>query len=62
MKLDDRLKESYEQADYTIVKIKGSLDVRKIQEKADHFMKQHPKFKGLSIYDDREKLIYENYK
>ncbi|MDR0559911.1 MAG: phage head morphogenesis protein, partial [Prevotellaceae bacterium] len=57
-----RLKDSYEQADRAIIKIKGTPDVREITETADSFMNQHFRFKELLIYDSRETLIYERKK
>jgi hypothetical protein len=57
-KLRDRLKESYDQADYAVVKIKGTPDIADNQKMANHFMKQHTHFKEIFIYDNAENLIY----
>jgi hypothetical protein len=59
-KLSDRLKESYEQADYAIIKIKNDKPkVDEVIKQANSFMKQHKYFKGLFIYDKAGTLIYE---
>jgi hypothetical protein len=56
-KLRDRLKDSYEQADYAIIKIKGTPDIGNVVKMADAFMKQHGHFKEVFIYDNAENLI-----
>jgi hypothetical protein len=57
-KLKDRLKESYEQADYAIIKIKEKSKVNEVTETADRFMRQHHQFKGLMIFDDKGNEIF----
>jgi hypothetical protein len=58
-KLNHRLKDSYEQADYAIIKIKGTPKIDSIVKMADSFMKQHFRFKGLMVYDSNSNLIYD---
>jgi hypothetical protein len=57
-KLSERLRESYDQADYAIIKIneKPKIDIEKTVER---FMNQYRQFKGVFIYDNAGVLIYE---
>ncbi|MEG0788786.1 MAG: hypothetical protein RR432_01170 [Alistipes sp.] len=51
-KLKDRLLDAYQQADYAVVKITGEIkSMADIQDASIAFMKSHPKFKGLIIYN-----------
>ncbi len=58
VKLKERLRDSYEQADYAIIKIKGNPDMDKLSKDADSFLKQHKMFQGVIIYDKEGKIIY----
>lgn len=59
-KLKDRLISAYEQADYSIIKIKGYIkDERAIIETAERFMKTHNKFKGILIYNSIDKVLFQ---
>lgn len=60
-KLLERLKKSYQQADYAVIKIQGNIDINQINKDADKFMKQHYKFKGIVIFDNKGKSIYERF-
>lgn len=54
-KLLDRLNDAYQQADYSIVKIKSEIfDINKLTDVAEKFMKGHHQFKGLVIYDNKD--------
>jgi hypothetical protein len=52
--------EAYEQAEYAIIKIKGNrVEWDDVKEKADKFMSQYRKFKGIFIYNEQNINIYE---
>ncbi|MEG1886268.1 MAG: hypothetical protein RR182_08325, partial [Alistipes sp.] len=57
-KLKDRLLDAYQQADYAVIKIAGDIkSMADIQDASIAFMKSHPKFKGLIIYNKLDKEL-----
>lgn len=56
-KIIDRLKEAYEQADYSIIKINGKINIENIQKDVTSFMKQYYKFNGVMVYDREGNII-----
>jgi hypothetical protein len=58
-KLKERLYNAYEQADYAVIKVAGEIkEMGKLIETAERFMKGHTQFKGLYIYDNKDKAIF----
>ena len=58
-KLLKRLEEAYNQGDFAIIKIKESIkDPDNIKKVAESFMKQRYRFKGIIIYDNRDREIF----
>ncbi|MEG2065223.1 MAG: hypothetical protein RRY23_08820 [Alistipes sp.] len=50
--------DAYLQADYAVVKIAGEIkSMADIQDASIAFMKSHPKFKGLIIYNKLDKEL-----
>jgi len=57
-KLNHRLNDAYQQADFAIIKILG-VEHKSVQQTAETFIKKHPMFKGLIIINNSNTVIYE---
>lgn len=58
-----RLLQAYEQGDYAILEIEGNItDIDAVIKMADSFMRNRPMFRGVIIYDNKGKCIYEKRK
>lgn len=60
-KLLDRLNDAYQQGDFAIIKIQGEIeDTTKIITTAERFLKGHNQFKGIVIYDRKDREIFRS--
>jgi hypothetical protein len=57
--LSKRLLEAYEQADYAVVMITGTVNIDAIINMANSFLKNRPSFKMVIIYGSNGELIYK---
>ena len=57
-KLLDRLNDAYNQGDYAVVKIRGLQDIEQATKTAARFLRGHNHFKGIIIYDGRDREIF----